>query len=239
MVCKNCGAEIASTSKFCSNCGSVVVTEQAVTESNKTITNATLLQSINAARNSSHLQNNSNVVANNNFVTNSSAVTNNQVTPAQSTTVATPAVGTSRVETANTVQTQTVATNANSVKNSEKPAKKPKAFGIISIIISSLMLIILTIGLLFVLLMRSVATPDAEGAISLVFFFTMFVTAFMPPVGLFLIDLPVLLSLIFSVVQLIKSRRKLSWVAFVMTIIVLILLVVVMVLGVGSVKLLQ
>lgn len=223
------------------------------TEEKKNVTSSSLLQAISAARNNSKLANNEETEPA--VEPEKTEDTNEEVSVVEVQTEEKEEAPVVAEETVETKVEETTAVNTEVVvevkvanvktkkqpkeetENSteEKPfiptvtaTKKAKGFGIASIIISSITMLVLAFVITFAVLFLT--AKDGGTVLGLILIGGVFALIGLQPIGVAGLGVPTVLSLVFAIVQTVKAKRKLSWVALIFAILAFTMLVVVAVL---------
>ncbi len=200
---------------------------EAKPEEKKSVTSSSLLQAISAARNNSKLANNEENAENVEKVNEEVAPTVEPETEVASvvetSVVETPVANTPVVESKAEPKVEAPVSNAPFVPTVTS-TKQPKGFGIASIIISSIMMLALSFVIMFAVLLLT--AQDASSVIGLILIGGVFALAALSPAGVVGLGVPSILSLVFAIIQTVKAKRKLSWIALILAILVVAMFVV-------------
>lgn len=191
----------------------------------KAVTNSSLLQAISAARNNSKLASVEEVAPVAENV--AEPATENVVEAPVAPVVETPVETLVAVEPKEQPKVETPVSNEPFVPTVTS-TKQPKGFGVASIIISSIMLLVLSFVIVFAVLLLTANDPGL--IIGLLLIGGAFAMIALNPIGTVGLGIPSILTLVFAIIQTVKAKRKLSWVALILAISVMALFAVVVVL---------
>ena len=205
-------------------------TEEPKTEEKKVVTSSSLLQAISAARNNSKLASDDEVAPQVEEKVEESAVETVVEEPVVETPVAveepveTPIAVTATVEVKEQPKIETPVSNEPFIPTVTS-TKKPKGFGVASIVISSIMMIALAFVIVFAVLLLT--AKDGGTVIGLILIGGAFALIGLSPFGVVSLGVPTILSLVFAIIQTVKAKRKLSWIALIFAILAVVMLAVV------------